>query len=192
MTFLAYRGTLQERALGLVAAKVKAALIVAGELPDDGLAGLDIDDHDQILALAKCLVDPEAADDASLEAMFAETRTLEAAAEDALDEAHRLDPEPANALATFGAMPYPAAQASPAAAEMTPVTIPTRRVVQLPLDLVTTAPAVAPTGDRAGEEPTLPPPIGRVVRFEDLALLARPRARRRKAAPIGQLDLFAS
>ena len=84
VTFLAYRGTLQGRALGLVAAKVKAALLVGGELPDDGLAGLDADDHDRTLALARRLVDADAADDASLEAMFASNRALASAADDPL------------------------------------------------------------------------------------------------------------
>ncbi len=191
VTFLAYRGTLQERALGLVAAKVKAALIVEGELPDDGLAGLDADDHDQVLALAKRLVDRDAADDASLEALFAATRALEVEAEEALDEAHRFVPEPANAPAPFGTTPYPAAQASPVAAEMTPVTIPTRRVAQLPLDLAAAAPAGTPPGASAAPTLSVPPPIGRVVRFEDLAALARPRPRRRKGKPSGQRDLFA-
>ncbi|MFN8517055.1 MAG: helicase-related protein, partial [Chloroflexia bacterium] len=192
VTFLAYRGTLQERALGLVAAKVKAALIVEGELPDDGLAGLDADDHDQVVALAKRLVDPEASDDASLEAMFAETRALEAASEEVLDEAHRLAPEPLPNPAPSGKTPYPAAQASPGAAAATPVTIPTPRVAQLPLDFAATVPAGAPPGAPDASTLAVPPPIGRVVRFEDLAALARPRVRRRKDAPVGQLALFAS
>jgi hypothetical protein len=183
VTFLAYRGTLQERALGLVAAKVKAALIVEGELPDDGLAGLDADDHDQVVALAKRLVDPDAADDASLEAMFAETRTLEAEAEEALDEAHRLDPEPVPIPVRPVGEVHPPEPAPFAAVVDTAAAPPDRRVAQLTLDLA--APAAAP-------EPAAPPPVGRVVRFEDLALLARPRARRRKGTPVGQLDLFAS
>lgn len=185
VTFLAYRGTLQEWALGLVAAKVKAALIVEGELPDDGLAGLGADDHDQVVALAQRLVDPEAADDASLEAMFAETRALEAEAEDALDEAHRLNPKPTPT-------PVPSVgQMSPKAVEAAPTAIPARRVAQLTLDLAATAPAGAPPGVPDAPTVAVPPPIGRLVRFEDLAALARPRSRRRKGAPVGQLDLFA-
>jgi hypothetical protein len=69
---------------------------------------------------------------------------------------------------------------------------PPRRVAQLTLDLAAGPPVAAPAGDGVGAEPTLPPPVGRVVRFEDLAILARPLPRRRKAAPAGQLDLFAS
>ncbi len=180
VTFLAYQGTLQERALGLVAAKVKAALIVEGELPDDGLAGLDADDHDQVVALAKRLVDPDAADDASLEAMFAETRSLEAEAEETLDAAHRLDPEPAFT-------PMLRATLAPMATELR-----ASRVAQLTLDLAAGAPTGAASGAPTVQDEAVPPPIGRVIRFEDLATLARPRARRRKCAPPGQLDLFAS
>jgi len=192
VTFLAYRGTLQERALGLVAAKVKAALIVEGELPDDGLAGLDADEHDQVVALAKRLVDPDAADDASLEAMFAESRALEAAAKETLAASHRLDPDPTLALTALEArdcLDHAAHRGATAAAAITP---PSRRVAQLALDLAASAPSDAPTDIPAAREPTVPPPIGRVMRFEDLAALARPRGRRRKGAPVGQLDLFTS
>lgn len=192
VTFLAYRGTLQERALGLVAAKVKAALIVEGELPADGLAGLDADDHDQILALAKRLVDPEASDDASLEAMFAETRTIEAEAEEYLDEAHRPTPEPAFIPAQLGAPLRPANPAPSVTTVISAKTTPLRRTTQLSLDLAAVA-SVAELHEVAGAPDTsVPPPIGRGVRFEDLAALARPRARRRSGAPVGQLDLFAS
>jgi hypothetical protein len=192
VTFLAYRGTLQERALGLVAAKVKAALIVEGELPADGLAGLDADDHDQVVALAKRLVDPDAADDASLEAMFAATRSLEAEAEETLDEAYRLDPEPMPIPVPPKVAVCPAAPALPWSPAVAATASPAGRVAQLALDLAAGMVATTPTVVPDAPEPTVPPPIERVVRFEDLAALARPRARRRKAAPAGQLDFFAS
>ena len=192
MTFLAYRGTLQERALGLVAAKVKAALIVEGELPADGLAGLDADDHDQVVALARRLVDPAAADDASLEAMFAETRTLEAAAEEVLDEAQRLGPEPEPDPVLL-AMAVSSCDAAPLAATADLASAPlARAIAQLPLvPRAAPSPAARP-GEGDGAGPTLPPPVGQVVRFADLAPLARPRARRRKAVPVSQLGLFSS
>jgi hypothetical protein len=192
VTFLAYRGTLQERALGLVAAKVKAALIVEGELPDDGLASLDADDHDQIVALAKRLVDPDAADDASLEAMFAATRALEAEAEETLDAAHRLDPEPIPVPVRPVVSVRPPETTPREALAVAATAPPSRSVAQLTLDLAAGTPTTAPAGIPALAEPTVPPPVGRAVRFEDLALLARPRARRRKGTPAGQLDLFAS
>jgi SNF2 family DNA or RNA helicase len=43
VTFLTYAGTLQTDALGLVAAKTRASLMVEGELPEEGLAALDGD-----------------------------------------------------------------------------------------------------------------------------------------------------
>ena len=165
--------------------------IVEGELPDDGLAGLDADDHDQVLALAKRLVDPDAADDASLEAMFAATRALEAEAEEALDEAHRLGAEPMPSPAQLVAAMPPPEPALPDTPVITTATPPARRAAQLTLDLIAGTPSAAPPGDHDGAGPAVPP-IGQVVRFENLAALARPRARRRKAAPVGQLDLFAS
>src|SRR5206468_2602818 len=52
VTFLTYEGTLQAEALALVAAKTRASLMVAGELPEEGLAALDGDGGDVYLALA--------------------------------------------------------------------------------------------------------------------------------------------
>src|SRR4051794_30591908 len=75
VTFLAYDGTLQADALGLVAAKTRASLMVEGELPEEGLAALDGDGGDVFLALARRLANPAsgAEDQArSLEALFAE------------------------------------------------------------------------------------------------------------------------
>ena len=53
VTHLVYGGTLQADALALVAAKMRSALMVDGELPEDGLAALEGDGQDTILALAR-------------------------------------------------------------------------------------------------------------------------------------------
>ena len=57
VTFLAYEGTLQAEALGLVAAKTRASLMVEGELPEEGLAALGGDGGDVFLELARRLAD---------------------------------------------------------------------------------------------------------------------------------------
>ena len=161
-------------------------------MPDDGLAGLDTDDHDQTLALARRLVDPDAADDASLEAMFAATRALEAEAEEYLDEAHRLDPEPAPPPMQLTAR-APTTDTVPRAAPASAVPAqPARRVAQLALDLAACTPPATSTDERDEAGPVVLPPIGRVMRFEDLAALTRPLSRRRKGKLSGQLDLFTS
>lgn len=174
-TLPAYRETLRERLLRLVAAKVNASLIVERELSDDGLVGLDT----------------AVADDASLEAMFAATRALEAGAEETLDEAHRLGAEPTP-------IPYSSwhrcarsslRQVPPVA--VTTTMLPDRRIAYLTQDVAVDGQTAVPTVAPDALDPTVPLPIGRVVRFDDLALLARPHSCR-KAAPAGQLDLFAS
>jgi hypothetical protein len=116
--------------------------------------------------LAKRLVDPDADADASLEAMFAETRALEAEAEESLNEAHRLGAEPIPLPAQPSAAvcpPEPVPTGAPAVVATAP---PDRRSAQRTLDLAarpaTSRPTVAP--DASG--PAVP--------------------------PVGQLDLFAS
>jgi hypothetical protein len=103
--------------------------------------------------LAKRLVDPDADADASLEAMFAETRALEAEAEESLNEAHRLGAEP---------IPLPA---QPSAAVCPPEPVPTGApAVVATLDLAarpaTSRPTVAP--DASG--PAVPP-VGQLDLF---------------------------
>jgi hypothetical protein len=62
VTFLVYAQTLQADALGLIAAKVRSALTMEGELPENGLAALEGDNHDVFLALARRLIEPDGAD----------------------------------------------------------------------------------------------------------------------------------
>lgn len=74
-------GTLQAETLALVAAKMRSPLMVEGELPEDGLAALEGDGHDVFVALAKRLTEPDAAQEQSLEALFAPSRAIEVEAE---------------------------------------------------------------------------------------------------------------
>jgi hypothetical protein len=71
---LVYEGTLQAEALALVAAKMRSALMIEGELPEDGLAALEGDSQDVLLALARRLTDQGSGDRDSLEALFAQRR----------------------------------------------------------------------------------------------------------------------
>ena len=75
---------MQAEALALVAAKMRFALMIEGELPEEGLVALEGDHQDTFLALARRLIEP-AAEDASavdvqsLEALFAQAREAELA-----------------------------------------------------------------------------------------------------------------
>lgn len=84
VTHLVYQSTLQAEALALVAAKMRSALMVEGELPEDGLAALEGDGQDVFLALARRLAEQSAGDGQSLEALFAQSRAIEAEADDYL------------------------------------------------------------------------------------------------------------
>jgi len=89
--FAVYAGTLQAEALSLVGRKLRAALLVEGELPQEGLATQETDDGDLLLTLAKRLAAGERADTQALETLFAESRALEAGAGESLDGAARVD-----------------------------------------------------------------------------------------------------
>ncbi len=86
VVFMSYRNTLQADALKLVAQKLQSSLAVEGELPEDGLAAYGDDGDDVMMALARKIVsgDEEDADDAAMEAAFAEARDAEAQAEEYL------------------------------------------------------------------------------------------------------------
>jgi hypothetical protein len=64
--FLAYQETLQEKGLRLIAAKVRSALAVEGELLDDGLSAFH-QDQDFFLQLARAIVEPESAQESAFE-----------------------------------------------------------------------------------------------------------------------------
>jgi hypothetical protein len=168
VTFLANEGTLQAEALGLVAAKTRASLMVEGELPEGGLAALGGDGGDVFLELARRLAEPRGMENQSrsLEALFADARrTVDEAddllAEDGWMDGLGLDHEPSSALNHT---------AQPAA---TPFG-------ELPLFPAPGAPAPSVSA----------PQVGKVVTFDELAHLLRRRRAKRKAVPEGQLALF--
>jgi len=78
--FLVYEETLQADALALVAAKLRSSLMIEGELPDDGLSALGGDGQDMLLALAKRVTEASGCTGESLEALFAQVRAVEEAA----------------------------------------------------------------------------------------------------------------
>ena len=170
VTFLAYEGTLQAEALGLVAAKTRASLMVEGELPEEGLAALGGDGGDVFFALARRLAEPAGAEDQrqSLEALFGEARRSEDEADDLLvgdgwDSEAETDREsiPVSVQATLATIGAPG---------------------ELPLFASSTAPTSSATASAGGK----------VVTFDELAHLLRRSKPKRKAVPKGQLRLFGS
>ena len=102
---MSYRNTLQADALKLVAKKLQSSLAVEGELPEDGLAAYGDDGDDMMMALARKLVldhdrgivSGEDEDEAeTVEAVFAQARDAESAAEELLvdDSWKPVEPEP--------------------------------------------------------------------------------------------------
>jgi hypothetical protein len=86
-----YTQSLQADALGLIAAKVRSALTIDGELTEDGLEALEADNHDVFLALARRLVEPGVAEHPALDEAFASIQQSEAEADDYLVDAGRVD-----------------------------------------------------------------------------------------------------
>jgi hypothetical protein len=169
VTFLTYAGTLQAEALGLVAAKTRASLMVEGELPEEGLAALEGDGGDVYLALARRLAEPGDCDDGrahSLEALFAEARRTEDEADELLMEGGWED----GADMPREPMPFPARSAP----------VDTGPLDELPLFAT----------DPAASVPVAASVNGKVVTFEELARLLQPRKRRSRSTPAGQLALF--
>nr|MDA8216288.1 helicase-related protein [Dehalococcoidales bacterium] len=169
VTYLVYEGTLQAEALALVAAKMRSSLMIEGELPEDGLAALEGDGQDVFLALARRLTERGSGEEQSLESLFAQSRAIEAEAEDYL-----VDGEweiPATPMAPMLAPTLSASQGN--AAELW------QRVFN------------GETRAEVGPAAALAPGTnGRVVTFEELASLVRRPKPRRKPVPEGQLALF--
>ena len=84
VVFMAYRNTLQADALKLVAKKLQSSLAVEGELPEDGLSAYGDDGDDLMLALARRIVNGEADESETVEAVFASARDAESEAEELL------------------------------------------------------------------------------------------------------------
>lgn len=172
VTFLAYEGTLQAEALALVAAKMRASLMIEGELPEEGLAALDGDGGDVYLELARRLAEPDTGRDGqghSLEALFADTRQVERERDELLVECYWND----ESDLTWERIPVPV------------------QTIPGGIGGLDDLPLFAGIVD---EDAPVPNPLtnGKVVTFEELARLVRRRNPRRKPVSKEQLALFDS
>ena len=168
VSYLVYEGTLQAEALGLVAAKLRSALLIEGELPEAGLAALDGDGQDMILALARRLTREGATEAPSLEALFAQTRAHEVAGEDFLVAGDWEGPP-----ASLVSAEQIAARLD--AAHLWERVLGDESCLEVP----------------AGDAP-IPGTGGRLVSFDELARLVDRPKRRRRPVPDGQLTFFTS
>ena len=171
---LVYQDTLQAEALALVAAKMRSALMVEGELPEDGLAALEGDGQEMVLALARQFTAGSAQDGQSLEALFAQAQVVEAEANDYLVQGEwATDDAGGIAGVSVSSVRLDGGAAGDAIAVV--------------WDQVLRGQPAEPVG-------ALAPPArdgnGRVMSFEELAELVQRRRPRRRAAPEGQLALF--
>ena len=175
VTYFVYQETLQADALALVAAKMRSALMVEGELPEDGLAALEGDGQDMFVALARQLTEGRVQDGHSLEALFAQAQAVEAEAHGYLVEGTWL-PE-----IDFGSNTVLPAEALPSETDMAD------------RDVATVWQQVFANKESGnGKEAVEPTPVvnGRTIDFGDLAYLVSQRRRRTKPVPEGQLALF--
>jgi hypothetical protein len=163
VTFLVYKGTLQAQALALVAAKMRSALMIEGELSEHGLAALDGDGHDVLLALARRLTERGECDDVSFETLC--VRTAEAEGE---TTGNLVDRDLGGAEPSAGELEVDGRLASPLIG--TPSGLP------------------LPEGGLADGKPISVD--GRSVRLEDVAHLIRRSRARRRDVPTTQLPLF--
>ncbi len=168
VTHLVYEGTLQAEALALVATKLRASLMVEGELPEEGLAALEGDGQDLFLALARRLTEQRTNDGQSLEALFAQATASEAAADDDLIDG------------SWGADGRPRPDATP-----TEPSSNGQRDNSIPPPPVGEQPSEATTAPHTPAETNRQP-----VDFDELAHLVRRPASPRKPVPAQQLRLF--
>jgi hypothetical protein len=171
VTYLVYEGTLQAEALALIAAKMRSALMIEGELPEDGLAALEGDGADLMLALARRLTQEAPGEGQSLEALFAQTHEHELEAEDYL-----IDGEWVEAVTTEPTAVGPALPDGEAAVLWQHVFAGDEMEIERPKEVGSLASA-----------------RGRILSLEELAcLVRRPKPRRRPPVPEAQLTLFAA
>ncbi|MFN8475529.1 MAG: hypothetical protein U0822_25320 [Anaerolineae bacterium] len=175
VNYFVYEETLQADALALVAAKVRSALMVEGELPEDGLAALEGDGQDMFVALARQLTEGGVQDGQSLEALFAQARAVEAEADGYLVEGTWEAPDDVGPYAVLTA---PGPQFEPDA--------PGEESVGLWRQVF--AGKVEADANESVEQNVAA--NGRVIDFDELAQLVRRPRRRRKPVPEGQLVLF--
>lgn len=167
VTHLVYAGTLQADALALIAAKMRSALMIEGDLPEDGLAALEGDGTDLMLALARRLTHETGGEAQSLEALFAQSREHELESEGYLiDGEWEMESDRASLVGHA---------------------LPDGDAADLWQRVFADGAAEALVG--AGGTGA---PAGRVMTFEELArLVDRPKPRRRPV-PEAQLTLFAA
>ena len=175
MTYFVYEETLQADALALVAAKMRSALMVEGELPEDGLAALEGDGQDMFVALARQLTQGSVQDGRSLEALFAQAQAVEAEADGYLVQGNWETPDHVKRDAV---LTLPGTTFEQGALE--------EEGLDLWRQVFTDK--VEPDGKEGVEPDTAA--NGRMINFDELArLVGRPR-RRQKPVPEGQLALF--
>lgn len=175
VTYFVYEETLQADALALVAAKMRSALMVEGELPEDGLAALEGDGQDMFVALARQLTEGSVQDGQSLEALFAQAQAVEAEADGYLIEGTWEAPDDVRRDAVL-APPVPLFELNVSEAEGVELW---RQVF---------AGNVEANG-KEGVDPGVAA-NGRVIDFDELAQLVRRPRRRQQPVPDGQLALF--
>jgi hypothetical protein len=147
---------------------MRSALMIEGELPEDGLAALEGDGQDVLLALARRLTQEGAAEAQSLEALFAQAREHETEAEDYVVD---------------GDWEMPPAELPPAAQ-----TVSGDEAAELWQRVF-----AGETEPTVRAETTRPhSPNGRVVTLEELARLVRRPKPRRRPVPERQLTFFAA
>ena len=106
VVYMAYRETLQAKALALVAKKLQSSLAVEGELPEEGLAVHGDEGGDLMMELARQIA--QGADDGeTVEDIFARARSAEAEAEELLVDEDWALPEPLDQGGEEHASPRP-------------------------------------------------------------------------------------
>lgn len=177
--FAVYADTLQQEALGLVARKLKSALMVEGDLGDEGLSALNVDTEDVFTVLARRLTQQEGVEGASLEALFSEARGTEVESCAYIDEWHAEE---------VVALPTQAVSPLPSGSDPTPDPLAyhwTQAFMGEPAE----EDAKSMISEQAEAVPTS---HSRTVTFEELArMVKKVRGRTSRPAPEGQLELFA-
>ena len=175
VTYFVYEETLQAEALALVAAKMRSALMVEGELPEEGLAALEGDGQDMFVALARQLTEGRVQDGQSLEALFAQAQAVEADADGYLVEGVWEAPDDVGPAAVLTS-PGPRFEPDTSGEEATDLW---QQVFAGKVEL---------DGRENVEQRAAT--NGRVIDFDELAQLVRQPRRRQKPVPEGQLALF--
>ncbi|CAA9543115.1 MAG: DNA ligase, partial [uncultured Thermomicrobiales bacterium] len=205
--YLVYAETMQAEALSLVGKKLRAAMLVEGELPQEGLATDELGDSDLLLALAKRLAAGESAEVESLEALFAESLALEEGAGRAIDgfaweEAEWGSPQATSPVADTAAFPAagPGAALQPTLFDALPagaaaiVTHPALHAAQGDETATPSGPTPVTDGGASaapGSPAAFVPSVGQIVTLDSLAALATSRRTRGRKAPAkDQLSLF--